>query len=43
MRSQGIPLEAIAEQLHLTSDGAKKTSQKVNRKIETIIALLTHY
>lgn len=42
MRSQDIPLEVIAEELNLTSDGAKKTSQKVNRKIQTIIALLMH-
>lgn len=43
MRSRDVPLEIIAEELNLTSDGVKKTSQKVNRKIRTIIALLAHY
>lgn len=42
MRSRDIPLETIAEELNLTSDGAKKTSQKVNKKIRTIIALMMH-
>ena len=42
MRSRDIPLEVIAEELNLTADGVKKTSQKVNRKIKTIIALMTH-
>lgn len=33
MRSQGIPLEIIAEQINLSVDGVKKVSRKVNRKI----------
>lgn len=38
LRSQGVPLEAIAEELHLTADTARKTSQKVNRKITKILS-----
>lgn len=33
LRSQGIPLEAIAETLNLSLDGAKRISRKVNNKI----------
>jgi hypothetical protein len=33
LRSRGIPLELIAEQIHLSVDGVKKISRKVNRKI----------
>ena len=33
LRSQGVPLEVIAESLHLSVDGAKKISQKINKKI----------
>lgn len=33
LRSQGIPLETIAETLNLSIDGAKRISQKVNNKI----------
>ncbi len=40
MRSQGVPLEAIAESLNLSVDGAKRISQKVNKKI---IRVLSHF
>ena len=33
LRSQGIPLELIAEQINLSVDGVKKISRKVNNKI----------
>lgn len=33
MRSQGVPLETIAEVLNLSVDGAKRISRKVNNKI----------
>ena len=33
MRSRGIPLEAIAEALNISTDTARKTSQRVNKKI----------
>lgn len=33
LRSQGVPLELIAEQINLSVDGVKKISRKVNRKI----------
>ena len=33
LRSRGIPLETIAEQINLSIDGVKKISRKVNRKI----------
>lgn len=33
MRSKGITLEQIAEDLNLSVDGAKKISRKVNNKI----------
>jgi hypothetical protein len=36
MRSEGIPLETIAEELHLTFDAVKKKSQKVNNKIKRV-------
>ena len=41
MRSQGIPLEVIAESLNLSIDGAKRISRKVNNKIIRI-ALMMH-
>lgn len=37
LRNQGVPIEEIAEKLHLTVDGAKKTSQRVDKKIEFVI------
>lgn len=33
LRSEGIPLETIAETLNLSIDGAKRISKKVNNKI----------
>ena len=38
-RSKGVPLERIAEDLHITLDGVKKISRKVNTKIRTIQTL----
>lgn len=37
LRSQGIPLERIAEQLNMSVEGIKKVSQKVNRKITKVL------
>ena len=37
MRSNGIPLEIIAEHLNLSVDGVKKISRKVNRKIIKVL------
>lgn len=36
LRSRGIPLEHIAEQINLSFDGVKKISRKVNRKITRV-------
>ena len=36
-RSQGIPIEQIAEELHISYDYARKLSRKVNRKILKVI------
>lgn len=33
LRSQGIPLEQIAELLNMSVDGVKKVSRRVNKKI----------
>lgn len=33
LRSKGIPLEEIAETLNISSDTARKVSQKINKKI----------
>lgn len=33
MRSQGIPIEEIAEELNMSVDGIKKVSRRVNKKI----------
>lgn len=33
MRSEGIPLETIAEEMNLSIDSIKKISRKVNTKI----------
>lgn len=33
LRAKGIPLEEIAETLNISSDTARKVSQKVNKKI----------
>ena len=37
LRSQGVPLEAIAEALNMTIDGTKRISRKVNDKITRIM------
>lgn len=37
MRSRGIPLEAIAEALNISTDTARKTSQRVNKKIGKVL------
>ena len=36
LRSQGIPLERIAESLNMTVEGVKRISAKVNRKITRV-------
>lgn len=36
MRSNGIPLELIAEYLNISVQGAKRISRKVNDKIERV-------
>lgn len=38
LRSKGMGLEDIAEQLHLTYDGIKRISRKVNRKITVVLS-----
>ena len=37
LRSQGIPLELIAEILDMSVDGIKRISRKVNRKIFRVL------
>lgn len=39
LRSKGIPLERIAEQLDMSVDGIKKVSRKVNKKIVTALTI----
>ena len=41
LRSQGIPLEEIAERLDMSVEGIKKVSRKVNNKICRV--LLVHF
>lgn len=36
LRSRGVTLEAIAENLNLSTDGAKRISRKVNNKIRRV-------
>ena len=36
MRSNGVPLEHIAEYLNISVQGAKRISRKVNDKIERV-------
>ena len=36
LRSQGLSLEEIAEILHMSVEGIKKISRKVNKKIEKV-------
>ena len=37
LRSQGVPLEEIAEMLNMSVDGVKKVSRRVNKKIIKVI------
>ena len=37
LRSQGIPLEEIAERLDMSVEGIKKVSRKVNNKITRVL------
>ena len=37
MRSQGVPLEIIAETLDYTCDGINKVSRRVNNKIKAVL------
>ena len=37
LRSQGIPLDEIAETLNMSSEGIRKVSQKVNNKIKRVL------
>ena len=37
LRSKGIPLERIAEELNMSYEGIKKISRKVNRKINRVL------
>ena len=37
LRSQGIPLEEIAEILNMSAEGIKKVSKKVNNKIMRVL------
>lgn len=37
LRSQGIPLEEIAETLNMSVEGIKKVSRKVNNKITRVL------
>lgn len=33
LRSQGVPIEIIAEMINMSVDGVKKASRRVNKKI----------
>lgn len=37
LRSQGVPLERIAETLNMSVEGIKKVSRKVNNKISRVL------
>jgi len=37
LRSRGIPLERIAEELNMSVEGIKKVSRKVNNKIIRVL------
>ena len=39
MRSRGIPIEEIAEQLNMSVEGIKHISRKVNRKIVKVLSM----
>lgn len=36
LRSEGVPLEEIAERLNYTHDGIKKVSRRINDKIKRV-------
>ena len=36
LRCRGVPLEQIAEQVHMSVDGIKRISTKVNKKISRV-------
>ena len=42
LRSKGVPLELIAEQVNMSVDGIKKISRKVNTKISRVGTLTRH-
>lgn len=37
LRSQGVPLEEIAETVNMSVDGIKKVSRRINKKIIKVI------
>lgn len=37
LRSRGIPLERIAEEMNMSYEGIKKVSRKVNNKINRVL------
>ena len=37
LRSQGVPLEQIAEYLNMSAEGIRKVSRKVNNKITRVL------
>lgn len=37
LRAKGVPLEEIAEALNISSDTARKVSQKINKKIGKVL------
>ncbi len=39
LRSQGITIEEIAEQLNMSAEGIKQISRKVNRKIVKVLSM----
>lgn len=39
LRSRGIPIEEIAEQLNMSVEGIKRISRKVNRKIVKVLSM----
>lgn len=37
LRSKGVPLERIAEEMNMSYEGIKKVSRKVNNKINRVL------
>lgn len=37
LRSQGVPLEEIAEEINISANTASKISQKINKKIGKVL------